>query len=157
MTATTTDEPGGTSASTGADLRVTVDDPAVVLTGLGPLTATEGSDTGLQTLATFTDPGGAEALADYSVTVDWGDRGGPDTGAVIDFGGGVFTVRAHHTYADEGSYPVAVTVRHDSGPARTVTDTVNVADADVLSADPAPALNVVQGNTFTTTVATFTD
>jgi hypothetical protein len=36
------------------------------------LTATQWSDSGSQTLATFTDPGGSEATGNYSATVDWG-------------------------------------------------------------------------------------
>jgi hypothetical protein len=157
VTATTTDQPGGTSASTTGTLQVSVADPAVVLQGPPSIAATEGSDTGLVTLATFTDRGGAEALADYTATIDWGDQSGPDTSAVISFSGGVFAVQGHHTYTDEGRYTLTVAVGHDASPVQTVTGTVQVADADVLRADPGATLAVVQGNTFTATVATFSD
>src|SRR5207248_1788109 len=60
-----------------ADVSVTstvhVTDPALAATGGFVVNATEGIDSGLQTLATFTDPGGAEALTNYSAGVDWGD------------------------------------------------------------------------------------
>ena len=45
------------------------------------MTAVEGTDSGLQTLATFTDPGGAELPSDCSATISWGDGSPADNGA----------------------------------------------------------------------------
>jgi len=50
----------------------TVSDPSVVATGGVHLLATEGSDSGLQTVATFTDPGGPKPVSDYNATINWG-------------------------------------------------------------------------------------
>src|SRR5262249_40028773 len=61
--------PDATATST-----ATIDDPAVVATGGFAFSAVEGSLSAAQTVATFTDPGGAEALADYAATIDWGDN-----------------------------------------------------------------------------------
>src|SRR5262249_60342618 len=47
--------------------------PVVATAATGPFSATEGTLSAVQTLATFTDPGGAEALSDYTVDVDWGN------------------------------------------------------------------------------------
>jgi hypothetical protein len=98
---------------------VDVSDPAVVLT---PATfqATEGTLSPVETLATFTDPGGAEPLKDYAVAVDWGN-GTFVTDANVSIGGsvnGVFTVTGQHLYADEDGYPGPVRVRIDHEPGR---------------------------------------
>ena len=82
--------------------QVTVSDPAVMAAGGFLVTAVEGADSGSQTVATFTDPGGAEPLADYSALINWGD-GTPASVGSISSAGGVFTVKGNHTYAEESS------------------------------------------------------
>ncbi|HEX7378698.1 MAG TPA: DUF4214 domain-containing protein, partial [Pirellulales bacterium] len=80
------------------------------------------------TVATFTDPGGAEPLTDYSASVHWGDNtsatpaaiSGPDAA-------GDFTITGSHTYAAPGTFSATVTVHHDAvTPDATVQDTVTV-------------------------------
>jgi hypothetical protein len=82
---------------------LTLTDPPVNATGAtGPFLATEGTMSAVQTLATFTDPAGAETPSDYSADVDWGNRtfvsdtnvsiSGPDNN-------GVFTVTGQHLYS----------------------------------------------------------
>src|SRR5260370_1449371 len=79
--------------------------------------ATEGSASAIQTLATFTDPGGAEPVGDYTATVDWGD--GSTTAGAISLGADGQTYRGVGSpkYPDQGNYPVTVTIHHG-----TVTD-----------------------------------
>jgi hypothetical protein len=50
-----------------------VSDPALVGTGGFTISAVAGIVSTPQTVATFTDPGGAEALRHYGATIDWGD------------------------------------------------------------------------------------
>ena len=119
-----------------------VSDPAVVPTGGFSFTATEGVPSAVQTVATFTDPGGAEPLSDYSALINWGDGTAPTAG-VLSFSGGVYTVQGGHTYAtglglpgDFGNTfcgavppffhkPIAVTISHESAPAaQTISDAV---------------------------------
>jgi hypothetical protein len=119
-----------------ADSQAVVTDPAVTPVGGLTLTATEGSDSGSQTLATFTDPADAEDPNNYSATVDWGDNN-TSTGA-ISFQTGTFTVSGNHTYGKEGSYPIRVTVQHDQA-----TDVVAI-DSAVVAAVP-PTLTI-RGN-----------
>ena len=52
----------------------------------------------MQTVATFTDPGGAEPLGDYSALIDWGDGTAPSAGTIT-FAGGIYTVQGSHTFA----------------------------------------------------------
>src|SRR5260370_41079544 len=92
--------------------------PAAALTNLAsatlPAAGQEGAAIGaISGIATFTDPAGAEVVGDYTATINWGD-GSTDTGTVVNSGGNTFRVDApDHTYAEEGSYTVNVTLKHD--------------------------------------------
>lgn len=144
-----------TSLSDSKTFKVTVSDPAVVATGGFMVTGSEGSSTGSQTVATFTDPGGAEALADYSADIAWGDSSssaGTITGPV----GGVFTVSGSHTYADNGPYTITVTIHHESAPdatALSAADIANVAPTIAISG----ASNVDEGSPYSLTLGAVTD
>ena len=50
-----------------------VADPSVQASGDQQISAVEGALSDSQVVATFTDPGGAEATGDYSATINWGD------------------------------------------------------------------------------------
>src|SRR5207245_464005 len=116
-----------------------VSDPAVIPTALD-IKAVEGTDTGLVTLATFTDPGGPESLKDYAASIDWGD-GSPATNGTITVTGGVFTVQASHKYAEESAddhagsnpYQLSVVVSHEAAPATTIASTATVSDPAVVA------------------------
>src|SRR5262249_47432693 len=87
-----------TSASTS---NFSVADPPVAATAVNS-SAVEGVASGSQVVATFTDPGGAEAVGDYSATINWGDGSAPTTGS-ISLSGSTFSVSGSHAYAEEGS------------------------------------------------------
>jgi len=125
---TVSDVGGETATITGT---TTVSDPAVVAVGGFTLSAVEGSTSGSQSLATFTDPGGAEALADYSADIDWGD-GSSATSGSISFNAGVFTVQGQHTYAEDGSQAITVTIHHDTAPDVVVSSSAVVAEGAIL-------------------------
>ena len=61
------------SLSGSATANVNVTDPAAVGTGGFSLTAAEGALSANQTVATFTDPAGAESTSNYSATINWND------------------------------------------------------------------------------------
>src|SRR5206468_802264 len=94
---THTGAPTATACSTATD-----SDPAVVATGNVVVTASEGARPGLQTVATFTDPGGVESTSDYSPSINWGDGRSPYT-TLFRASGGVYTVQGSHTYAEESA------------------------------------------------------
>jgi hypothetical protein len=126
-----TDQDGGTSV----DSRVIiVTDPAVVAAGGFPVGAAEGIDSGSQTVATFTDPAGAEltngrpVAGDYTASIDWGD-GQTAAGTVTwDPAGKVFVVQGNHAFTEEGGYPITVTIHHGTAPDVTVTSIATVAE-----------------------------
>jgi hypothetical protein len=116
-------------ANTTGSSSITVIDPSVVGTGGFVISAVAGSPTGTVTVATFTDPGGAEALSDYSASIDWGDGSPATAGSITGPVSGVFTVTGSHTYAVAGAYKVTVTLTHDVSTPTVVNDTANVANA----------------------------
>jgi hypothetical protein len=156
---TVTDYTGLTDSKT---FKVTVSDPAVVGTGGFAVSAVEGADSGSQTVATFTDPAGAEPLGDYQATIDWGD--GTSSLGTISQSGDTFTVKGNHTYAEESAtdhtgsnpYDITVTIKHDTAPDAVVHSSATVSDPAVVPT--AQAITAVEGaDTGTITVATFTD
>ena len=111
-----------------ANAPVTVTDPPVIGTGGFIITATAGTSTGDQTLATFTDPGGNEPLSDYSATIAWGD-GGTTSGTISGPVSGVYTITGAYTYSTAGTFTISVTISHDSATPTVVTDTANVSSS----------------------------
>ena len=145
---------GGSTAS--ARGTATVGDALLTSTGAATtLTATEGQGTGSQVLATFTDPGTDGTAGDYTATIAWGD-GRTSSGTVIPAGGGTFSVSGAHTYAEEGSYGVTVTIKDVGGSTATARNTTfQVRDA-ALSAS-GKTVRPTEGAAFTGVVASFTD
>jgi hypothetical protein len=115
--------------------------------------ATEGLPFTGVTVATLTDTDN-DPPASYSATITWGD-GTNSAGAFQPNPGGGLAVTGGHTYAEEGSYPVAVIVVDNDGSTATVQSTAQVADA-ALSGIPV-AVTSKEATTFNGIVATFTD
>src|SRR5271165_4622001 len=80
---------------------VTVNDAQIVPTGGFTVTANARINSGTETVATFTDPGGIDLLSAYAANIAWGD-GSTSTGTIA-AANGVFTVSSSHMYAAGGS------------------------------------------------------
>ncbi|HWB10980.1 MAG TPA: Calx-beta domain-containing protein [Pirellulales bacterium] len=120
---------GAAAAITGT-LTITASDPAVVATGGFTYSATEGTLGAAETVAAFTDPGGAEALADYTITIDWGDGTSAAAGTLsINPNTHVLTATGQHDYAANGTFPITVTLTHESAPTVTVSNTAEITSA----------------------------
>jgi hypothetical protein len=96
--------------------------------------------------------------ADFAARIDWGD--GIQIDGVIKLIGGTdtethFQVIGSHTYDEEGSYSVDVTVTTQGANPQTVSNTAEIADAP-LTAEHA-FFNAPEGVSMTQYVATFTD
>src|SRR6185312_1633223 len=90
-------------------------------------------------------------------SINWGDSttsAGTVTGPV----GGPFTVNGTHTYTEEGSYPVHVTItdKNNSANTKTTTATATVADA-ALTAGTLTLSGGVEGVSPGHASFTFTD
>jgi uncharacterized repeat protein (TIGR01451 family) len=132
---------------------ITVIDPAVAASGGAALSSVEGISTPTVTLATFTDPGGAEPLADYSASMNWGDAS--SSPMTISFAGGVFTVSGAHAYAEEGTYSTLLTIHHDTASDTSVGGSAVVTDAPLSGL--GKSLSAAEGAPFTGAVGSFSD
>ena len=107
-------------------------DPDIVAAGGVTFTGTEPATVSGH-VATFTDPETGATATEYSATIDWGD--GSSSPGTISGGGGSFTVDGSHTYADEGTYTITVTITDVDNPSNsaTVTDSATIADAPLTA------------------------
>ncbi len=124
-----------------------------------PVSAVEGQSFS-GPVATFADSDATDSrdsAANDSATIDWGD-GTSTPGTITPDGGGHYTVSGSHTYADEGTPTVTVTVADPDDPAGAPTSAqASVADAPLTNAT-ATAVTATEGHaTGASTVATFTD
>ncbi len=135
---------------------VNVSGLSVIATGGATFNAVENTVGSSQTVATFTDPDGPDAVQNYSASIDWGDGSQPTTGTIVLFGSS-FSVNGNHLYAEEGIFPITVTISHGTTTPAVATSTAEVADPFIEVTDSF-AINAVQNVPFTgQTVATFTD
>ena len=145
----------GLTPSPQSTTSINVADAGLSATAVNGLTATEGAPAATVALASLGDSDPNATATDYTATVDWGD-GSPDTVGTIT-GAGNFTVSGTHAYADEGSFPVTVTMRDTGGASTVAMDTINVGDA-ALSPGAASNLTALEGASFTpSVVGRFTD
>ena len=142
MTLTVTDSDGGVATDT---LVVTVNNAAPVVTAGPDATVNEGS--AFASSGSFTDPG-SDA---WTATVDYGDGTGAQALAL----NSDKTFALNHTYADNGTYTVTVTVRDDDGGTGSDTATVTVRNVAPV-VDAGPDQTVTQGTAITVS-GTFTD
>jgi len=111
-------------------------DQQITATGT-TISAVEGAPFSGQ-VASFGDPDPTATASEYAATIDWGD-GHVDAGTITGSGGG-FGVSGAHTYAEEGTYSVTVTISDVDNPTNTATaqPTANVADAPLTATCSAP-------------------
>lgn len=134
-------DPGGMSTSSTVHVEVANGDPTVQVAGRG--TVAEGVASGID--VTWTDPGQNDS---HQVVVDWGDGTVTSAdhpsldivGGGRDLADGSRRLGAQHTYADGGTYTVAVTVTDDDGGSGTASTTL-----EVTAPEPAPPGSVAPG------------
>src|SRR6185312_218250 len=144
---------------------ITVNEVQVTnLTGSGATqTINEGgTTTAIVPIATFTDPAGAEAAANYAAVIDFGDGSGNVAGTVVNIGGNNFQINAPgHTYTEEGAYSVNVSVTHETAATLTVIGaaiTVNeVQITNLTGTGGAQTIDEGGSTAAITGIATFTD
>jgi hypothetical protein len=133
-----------------------VTDPAVVVTGGFSFASSEAGASGVQTVASFTDPAVLEPISNYSASINWGD-GSPATTGNLVVSGSTILVQGGHTYTEEGSYTITVTINHEATTTQTVTSLATVTDQNVV-ATGGFTVTAIKGTTSTPqTVATFAD
>ncbi|HEX7449313.1 MAG TPA: DUF4214 domain-containing protein, partial [Pirellulales bacterium] len=148
----TLSDPGGTTASTTATIQVA--DADTLTATAGTVSASEGTAFS-GNVATFTDTNTATPASDFVATIIWGD--GATTTTSVTGSAGSFTVPGTHTYADDGTYAVTVTIADDSPGAATATATLTATVAEVDLTGAGNSITVTERQTFSGTVATFSD
>jgi hypothetical protein len=94
--------------------------------------------------------------ADFTASIDWGDRSGPTAGTISSGGYSFFSVIGQHTYATVGTFPVTVTVRSPGGQT-TVINSTAIATAQTVSVFPVQVTGNAGQPLGSPTVATFLD
>jgi hypothetical protein len=108
------------------------------------------------TMASFLDSDPNELPSSFSSTINWGDNTA-SSGQIVSLGGGLFNVVASHTYAEEGPYPMTVTVSNTGGSQAIMIGVDNVADAPLTGGSTAP-MSGTEGQVLSTpSLASFTD
>jgi len=108
-------------------------------------------------VASFSDPQTTGQVGQYTATINWGDNTTATTGVITFTGGTDFTVAGSHTYAEEGPYPLTVTVTGPNGRTFLANGQAVVADAPLHASAAAIFPNPTTLVPFTGVVATFTD
>ena len=103
--------------------------PSTLTAQVYPITATEGTKTGLITVGTFTTPDQDALPEDFLVTITWGD--GYSSEGIVEGGDGTFTIKADHNFDAAGTLTVSVDIWNIWGalPEVDVSTTATVADA----------------------------
>ena len=153
---TINDVDGDTTTATNTSVTVT---DAALTASVKPVTinAVEGIPTGTKVLATFTDANPYATVSDFttaggSVSINWGGTGTGATGPTVTLVsksplGVTFSVSGGFTYADEGTYPIKVTITDNGGSTTSATATaVVVADAKLTPGPAVPMISAVEGN-----------
>ncbi len=124
---------------------------AVTATGGFSFTATAGTSSSVQTVATFTDSS-PNKLLDYSATVDWGDNT-TSTATIANGGivqsGNTFYVNVGHNYAEAGADTITTVIAHEGLDSNSVTSTatVNKADQSITFTAPTSPITFVPNQT----------
>ena len=105
-------------------------------------------------VAHFQDSDPNEPVSNLLALINWGD--GTTSPGTIAGGGGVFNVLGSHTYAEEGSYNVAVHASNTGGSQLLINGLGIAADAPLLGASGA-TLQGTEGQTVNGLVGSFTD
>jgi hypothetical protein len=155
-------EPGGAAASDSTTAAVADAPFSVVSQTLQSITE-GGSYAGA--VGTFSTPNLIASAGDYVASVDWGD--GSTTGGLVTTLGSqlvggtlqqVFNVASAtpHTYAEEGTYPVTLTVVSVGGTKESDSTDVTVLDAPISGVASAP-VSLQAGTNFSGVVGSFVE
>jgi phospholipase C len=105
-------------------------------------------------VATFTDAAGAGPTSTYTVTISWGD-GQNSAATLTPTGTGGFTAGGTHTYTEEGTYAVSVTVQDLDGASVGASGLAVISDA-ALAGSPK-SISALPNTAFSGVIAAFRD
>ncbi len=136
------------------DITILFNSPAA--RGLGAsLSTTEGTPLTNIQVATITDLTVSVTASNFTATINWGDNTATSSGTITQTGNGAFSVTGSHTYAEEGTFTLTVTITDTGDNRASATTTVIVADAPLTAI--GRSIDIKQNASFSGTVASFTD
>ena len=150
----TDDAPGTATATANSTVNVTGGTLASqeVLTSATEHVALPGSTT----VATFTDSDTTDLASGFTASINWGDS--TVTTGTVTGSNGSFSVAGGHTYTDEGSAPLSVSITRSSDNGNTTANgTVSVAEHDALTPQGTTIAATTNNALNNVTVATFSD
>lgn len=154
----TVSETSPSAFSTGVTSTATMAEGDSFTAGTVTLTATAGTAFS-GPLAVFADSNTNSPAGDFTATIKWGD-GSNDTSGSVTGSDGQFTINGNHTYAQDGSFLVTVTIQDDSGlpdaAEKVVSSNATVMPPAGFTAT-GTSLSGTEGTAVSGTVATFTD
>ena len=161
ITASFTDSSGHVQTSKPVTVNWIVCEQPIRATGTS-FSGTEGQPLVNQLVATFFDPDPRSTATEYSAMIAWGDASSspPPPVTITQTGaspmGNTFDVRGDHTYTEEGTYTLKVTITDTDTPSNTQTvfSTARIGDAPLTARCATPPFSP---QTFNGTTATFTD
>src|SRR5205823_2855672 len=98
----------------------TIEDLPIIVQGQN-VTATEGASFN-GTLGSITDLDQSDAATQYNISINWGD-GATSAGTAQLVSPGMFSVHGTHTYAEEGSHSISLSVTDNGGSSGTASST----------------------------------
>ncbi|HEY2159609.1 MAG TPA: hypothetical protein VGH33_28555, partial [Isosphaeraceae bacterium] len=154
----------GNARAIATDTALVADAPLSASPTQPTIAQTEGAVSSPQKLVGFRDAYPGAVAGDFAATIDWGDGTAVDAKSVsiVADGAGGFWVQGSHTYAEEGSYRVLVTIVDTDGTSgmgvRASLALVNMAAVADAALTAIPVTNsATEGLPFSSTAARFTD
>jgi PKD repeat protein len=139
VTVSVTDQNGSAGFSSATTVSVENVAPAVGTPQVSPAQVNEGTETSFSVTGTFSDPGGAFDQP-YDVQVDWGD-GSSDVASVSGSDNPFsYSFNGNHTYSQDGSYFVTVSVLDQNGSTGT-SDSATVTVSNVTPIVDTPKVS----------------
>jgi hypothetical protein len=121
-----------------------------------PLPFVEGATPTQQLITTFTDSDGNTNPSQYSASINWGNGQNTPGTVQYDANSGQFQVWGGTMYAEEGSYPISVTINDQDGYQTTATASAAVSDA-ALTTGAVYGLSATVGQAYNSPFVNFTD
>jgi hypothetical protein len=144
------------TASTTIDIPVA--DAPIHLTAQSVPNGVEQADSGLQTLAIFTDDNPNGQIGDYSATVIWEEGQSAESASIVETGPHQWAVQGSHFWQEEGVYSVHVEVQDQGGSTDSVDTPVWVYDAPLSVLAAGGTLGSIEGQPLSNVLlATFSD
>jgi hypothetical protein len=112
---------------------VTFADAPLTASAAPAFSAIEGTASDSQVVATFTDANPGDHTGDFTATISWGDNSTSAGTVSYDSGSGVYSVSGSHTYAEDGSYNITVSITDEGGAVANTLVGVTGTGAVVLS------------------------